>query len=75
MDKTKMKQIKITIASSGPEGNIYALLAKVRTEMRKRRLIQKYNDLYCDVINCKSYQEAISRIRQDVELIDTDKRV
>lgn len=75
MDKTKMKQIKIAIASSGPEGNIYALLAKVRTEMRKRRLIQKYNDLYCDVTNCKSYQEAIARIRQDVELIDTDKRV
>jgi len=75
MGKTKMNQIKIAIASSGPEGNIYAILAKVRTEMRKRRLIQKYNDLYCDVTNCKSYQEAIARIRQDVELIDTDKSI
>jgi hypothetical protein len=43
--------------------------------MRKRRLIQKYNDLYCDVTNCKSYQEAIARIRQDIELIDTDKSI
>ena len=75
MDKTKMKQIKITIASNGPEGNIYAILAKVRVEMRKRRLIQKYNDLYCDVTNCKSYQEAIARIRQDVDPVDTDKQI
>lgn len=75
MKEKRMNQIKITIASNGPEGNIYAILAKVRAEMRKRRLIQKYNDLYCDVINCKSYQEAIARIRQDIELIDTDKRV
>ena len=63
-----MKQITITIASSGPEGNIYAILAKVRAELLKRGLIQKYNDLE----DCNSYQEAIARIRQDVELIDTD---
>ena len=75
MESRKTNQIKITIASGGPEGNIYAILAKVRAEMRKRRLIQKYNDLYCDVTNCKSYQEAIARIRQDIELIDTDKSI
>lgn len=67
------KRTTVTIASSGPEGNIYAILAKVRTEMQKRRLIQKYNDLQDDVFNCNSYQEAIARIRQDIELIDTDK--
>ncbi len=75
MESRKMNQIKIAIASNGPEGNIYAILAKVRVEMRKRHLIQKYNDLYCDVTNCKSYQEAIARIRQDIELIDTDKSI
>jgi hypothetical protein len=68
-----MERIKITIASSGPDGNIYSILGKVRAEMRKRRLIQKYNDLYFDVTNCNSYQEAIARIRQDVDLVDTDK--
>ena len=64
------KRIMVTIASNGPEGNIYAILAKVRAG-----LMQKYNDLCCDVFNCESYQEAIARIRQDIELIDTDKSI
>lgn len=67
-----MDKVTITIASKGFEGNIYAILGKVRYEMRKRQLIQKYNDLYFDVLNSKSYTEAIARIRQDVDLIDTD---
>lgn len=67
------KPITITIASSSPEGNIYAILGKVRQEMHKKRLIQKYNDLYTDVCNSSSYTDAIARIRQDVNLIDTDE--
>ena len=70
-----MKKIKITIASSGPGGNIYSILAKIRSELRKRGLMQEFNGLYFDVFNCKSYQEAIARIRQDIELIDTDKNI
>lgn len=75
MKKNKMNQVKITIASSGPEGNIYAILGKVREEMRKAMLMTAYNALQDDVFSCESYQEAIARIRQDVELIDTDKSI
>jgi len=70
-----MREPTVIIASKGPEGNIYAILAKVRAEMRKFSLIQKYNDLYCDVTTSGSYQKAIARIRQDVNLIDTDGEV
>ena len=67
------KRITVIIASKGYEGNIYAILNKVRTEMRKRQLIQAYNDLRDDVLKSGSYTDAIARIRQTVDLIDTDK--
>ena len=66
------KRITVTIASGGPEGNIFMILTKVRQEMRKRQLIQAYNDLRDDVTNSHSYADAIARIRQDINLIDTD---
>ncbi|MDR3216821.1 MAG: hypothetical protein LBT55_05335 [Clostridiaceae bacterium] len=65
----------VTISSAGSGGNIYAILAAVRAEMRKRRLIQAYNDLYFDCLNSESYEAAIKRIRETVKLIDTDGRV
>ncbi len=70
-----MEKITITIASRGPDGNIYSILGKVRSEMRRRRLIEKYNNLYTDVTNSNSYVEAIARIRQDVNLIDSDNAI
>lgn len=70
-----MKKITVTIASRGHEGNIYSILAKVHLEMRRLSLIQQYNDLYCAVTTSESYSAAIARIRQDVELIDTDGEV
>lgn len=66
------KRITVTIASRGHEGNIYAILGKVRTEMRKRQLIQAYNDLRDGVLNSESYTDAIARIRQDINLVDSD---
>jgi len=65
------KRITVTVASRGHEGNIYAILGKVRQEMRKRQLIQAYNDLRDDVMNSGSYADAIARIRQDVNLVDS----
>jgi hypothetical protein len=70
-----MKKITVIISSRGPGGNIYAILAAVRAEMRKRALIQQYNDLRDAVTSSESYAAAIARIRQDVELIDTDGEV
>ena len=69
------KRITVTVASKGPEGNIHAVLGKVRQEMRKRQLIQAYNDLRDDVLNSGSYRDAIARIRQTVNLVDTDKAI
>lgn len=69
------KRITVTIASNSHEGNIYAILGKVRQEMRKRQLIQKYNDLYFDVLNSDSYTAAIARIRQDINLVDSDAAI
>jgi hypothetical protein len=43
--------------------------------MRKRQLIQRYNDLYFDCLNSESYEAAIARIKRDVDLIDTDGRI
>jgi len=67
-----MEKITVTIASRGPEGNVHAILAKIRQEMRKRQLIQKYNDIYFDVMNSGSYPDVIARIRQDINLVDSD---
>ncbi|MDR2047713.1 MAG: hypothetical protein LBP79_07525, partial [Clostridiales bacterium] len=41
----------VEISSDGYGGNIYSILAKVRTAMRKRRMLQAYSDLYFDVTN------------------------
>ena len=70
-----MNKPTVTIASRGAGGNIYSILANVRAVMRKHALIQAYNDLYCAVTTSGSYDAAIARIRQDVDLIDTDGEV
>ena len=70
-----MNKPTVTIASRGAGGNIYSILANVRAAMRKVALVEKYNTLYCDVTTCGSYGAAIARIRQDVDLIDTDGEV
>lgn len=70
-----MKKITVTIASKSHEGNIYAILGKVSQAMKRERLIVAFNNLRDDVLNSSSYQEAIARIRQDIDLIDTDKLI
>jgi hypothetical protein len=69
------KRITVTIASRGAGGNIYAILGEVQRAMRKAMLITAYNDLRDDVLNSGSYEDAIKRIRQTVNLIDTDKAI
>jgi hypothetical protein len=66
--------LTVEFASSGAGGNIYAILGSVRTAMRKKQLIQAYNDMLFDVQNSQSYAEALARIRRDITLIDTDGR-
>jgi hypothetical protein len=68
-------RITVTVATRGAGGNIYAILGSVQRAMRKRQLITAYNDLRDDVLNSGSYDEAIKRIRQTVDLIDTDGKI
>jgi hypothetical protein len=68
-------KLQVIISSRGAGGNIYSILANVRVAMRKVALVERYNKLYCDVSTSDSYAAAIARIRQDVELVDTDGEV
>ena len=69
------KRITVTVSSRGAGGNIYAILGEVQRAMRKAQLITAYNDLRDDVLNSGSYTAAIARIRQTVDLVDTDKAI
>ena len=65
----------IIISSNGPDGNIFAILAKARQAMQVQQPPQDFNSLFADVQNCKSYADAIARIKQDIELIDLDGKI
>lgn len=57
--------------SKGETGNIYYILGRVRREMAKERLISGYNDLQERVYKAGNYVEALSIIREYINLIDT----
>jgi hypothetical protein len=69
------KRVQARVASRGAEGNIFAILEVVRQALRKANCITEYNDLRDDVLSSPSYEAAITRIRQTVDLIDTDKQI
>lgn len=58
--------------SRGPSGNIYFVLGLVQRELRKQRRINDFNELRDKVLNSKSYDEALSHIREYVDLVDLD---
>lgn len=58
--------------SQGQSGNIYHILSLVQRELRKQRRINDFNELRDKVFNSKSYDEALSHIREYVDLIDLD---
>ena len=70
-----MKKPKVTISSRGAGGNIFAILGEVQRAMRKEQMISGYNDLRDDVLSSGSYEQAIARIRQTVDLVDVDKAI
>lgn len=69
-----MKRPEIHFRSSGPSGNIYAILAEVRNYFRHERRISEYNDLWKRVQDSWSYPDALAVIREYVNLIDDDGR-
>ena len=60
--------------SSGPTGNIFAILGTVSAVMKKQRRITEYNTMRDRVFEAKSYEEALAIIREYVELTDLDNK-
>ena len=69
-----MKRAEIHFHSSGPSGNIYAILNMFKDEFRRQRRITEYNDIWQRVSLSHSYEEALAIIREKVDLIDDDGR-
>ena len=70
-----MKKPRIEFNSSGESGNIFWVLSKVRDVLRKQQRITEYNDLRDQVLNSKSYAEALAYIREKVDLVDLDGKI
>lgn len=64
-----MQRTKLRIDITGPDGNIYFLLIKVREILRKQKRINDYNELW-EEIQKGSYSRALYLINQVVELVD-----
>ena len=57
---------KVYFDSMGPSGNIYAILSLCEESISKKDI----NELIRKVFDSKSYEEALSHIREYVDLID-----
>ena len=67
-----MAKVTVHFHSRGESGNIYAILAKVSAALLKARRINEYNELRDAVTSSHSYEEALKRIREKINLIDDD---
>lgn len=65
-----MDKPKIMFDSRGESGNIYWILGKVQLVMKKQRRYTEFNELRDRVFEAKSYAEALSIIREKVDLVD-----
>ena len=69
-----MNKPTIHFHSRGPEGNVFWILAAVRKVFQKERRITDYNTMWERVQKSGSYTEALTIIREYVDLIDDDGR-
>ena len=69
-----MEKPEIHFCSSGPSGNIYAILNMFKDQFRKEGRIKEYNDTWDRVCMSHSYEEALAIMREKVTLIDDDGR-
>lgn len=67
-----MKKGKVEFHSRGQTGNIYYIIGAAREVMKKQSRILEYNDMWDEVQNAQSYQEALKIIAEHVELVDLD---
>ncbi len=67
-----MQRPKLYIDITGPDGNIYFILAKVSNILKKKRRINDFNELR-DTVYKGSYYQALYNINKIIELIDTSR--
>lgn len=60
----------LEIDISGPDGNIYFIMAKVMQILRKQRRYTDWNNLRDAITSSKSYANALREINKVVELVD-----
>lgn len=67
-----MQRPKLYIDITGPDGNIYFILAKVSNILKERRRTNDSNELR-DTVYKGSYYQALYNINKIIELIDTSR--
>ena len=65
-----MKKPTVKFNRLKESGNIFAILSKVREELRKQRRISDFNELWDKIQGCTSYEEALEHIRNVVDLVE-----
>lgn len=65
-----MKKPVVRFNRTKESGNIFAILSKVREELRKQRRINEFNELWDKIQGCKSYEEALEHIKTVVDLVE-----
>ena len=65
-----MEKPVLEIDISGPDGNIYVIMAKVMQILRKQRRYTDWNNLRDAITSSKSYANALREINKVVELVD-----
>lgn len=61
----KQQKPKITIDFSGPEGNIFFIIGKACKVISREDSYKLRNE----IINCHSYEEAISKVKEYVTIV------
>ena len=67
-----MQRPKLYIDITGPDANIYFILAKVSNILKERRRTNDSNEL-SDTVYKGSYYQALYNINKIIELIDTSQ--
>ena len=65
-----MEKPTIIYDSRGETGNIYYLIGQLQQIMRKQRRYADFNNLRDRIFESGSYEEALSIIGEEVEIVD-----
>ena len=70
-----MSKPTVHFNSRGKSGNIFWILGAVKLKLQEHRRITEYNTMWERVQVSSSYTEALSIIREYVDLVDDDGKV